>query len=814
MKKVSTVDLNEINILINGQVKDYSLEQLRTYINEICSNSLIEMNIDHLLKSVYSKLKYINTQNEIDEQIINSASNMIALDEDYSRIAVAVLVRDLHKKTHDDYFIVCKELFNNINRKGNQCKIISGEFLEFVANNREQINAMFDYTRDYDGNIFSFRTLEKSYLKKLANGKIVERPQHMFMRVAIAVHFRNNDLAKIKETYEYMSKGYFTHATPTLYNAGSEREQMSSCFLMTTQDSIEGIGKSVSDCMNISKYAGGIGLAVTSIRAEGAYINSTQGKASGLRAIKLFNEAARYSSQSGKRPGSFAMYLEPWHADIYFFLDLKKNIGESNDRARDIFLGLWINDLFMKRVDADGNWSLMSPDECPGLDDVWGEEFDKLYESYEKQGKYIKVIKARELWNKILEAQIETGTPYVLYKDACNRKSNQQNLGTIKCSNLCAEIIEYSSPTEYAVCNLASICLPKFIVKNSETGELYIDYEHLFRVARILTRNLNNIIDINFYPLEECRRSNMKNRPIGIGVQGLADVFSIMGTAFDSELARDINKKIFETIYFGAMTESMELAKIHGPYESYPGSPISQGLFQFDMWNNVKLSGMWDWNNLRENIMQFGVRNSLTTACMPTASTAQIMRNNECIEPYTSNIYSRSTLAGTFYIVNNHLVGDLKILNLWDEAMCQLIQYYKGSIQKIKCIPQYIKERYRTVWEIPQKSLVQMSADRAPFIDQTQSLNIFMERPTYGKLGSSHFYAWRAGLKTGMYYLRTHAATDAVQFGTDISLIKKIQNIDEDEKDEEPIMQPIVSAPVCKWNPKRKLDEQCDVCSA
>lgn len=799
---------NKTFLKLENEVFEITNEYIINIINKICVEMKINVDINKISNNVFGKLKHTNNYNDVITQIITTASDLMVLDNNYSVIAVYLLVNELHKNTDEDYYNVCIDLYNYINSNNVNSPIISEDFLNFVRDNRHEINSIINYQNDYNINIFGFRTLEKSYLKRLYNNKIIERPQHMFMRVSIAIHWRKNDMEKIKNTYNLMSNGYFTHATPTLFNSGTQREQLSSCFLFTTNDSIEGIGKTVNDSMVISKYAGGIGIGISNIRPMGSYINSTQGYASGLKAIKILNEASRYSDQGGRRAGSFAIYCEPWHADIEYFLDLKKNIGDENLRARDIFLGLMINDIFMERVRDDENWSLMDSNICKELVESYGEKFNKLYLEYESQGLFIKQIKARDLWFHILDSQIETGNPYILYKDACNEKSNHKNYGTIKISNLCAEILEYCDDKEYAVCNLASICLPKFIEYDGD--KVSFNYEKLKDITMIITENLNNIIDINFYPLPECRRSNLIHRPIGIGVQGLADVFALMKTPFDSELAREVNRNIFETIYFGAMTKSMEIAKVDGYYESYLGSPISQGKFQFDLWG-VKPQ-MWDWEKLREKIRIYGVRNSLTTACMPTASTSQIMGNNECIEPYTTNIYSRSTLAGIYYIINNHLMKDLEKIGLWNEGIIDLIKYYRGSIQKIKCIPDNIKELYRTVWEIPQKSLVQMSIDRAPYIDQSQSLNIFMRKPDYQKLTSCHFRTWESGLKTGMYYLRTRAATDAIQFGVDYSKIREIQDIDEDNIEYELPNINEQKIQVCEF--KRFDDEECLVCSA
>ena len=619
------------------------------------------------------------------------------------------------------------------------------------------------YDRDFAYDYFGFKTLERSYLMKI-DGKVIERPQHLLMRVAVGIH--GEDIPAAIETYNLLSEKWFTHATPTLFNAGTPKPQLSSCFLLTMKDdSIDGIYDTLKQCAKISQSAGGIGLSIHNIRAKGSYIKGTGGTSNGIvPMLRNFDMTARYVDQGGgKRKGSFAIYLEPWHADIFDFLDLKKNHGKEEMRARDLFFAVWIPDLFMKRVENNEMWSLFCPNEAPGLADVWGEEFERLYEKYERENKFRKQIKAQDLWFEILESQIETGTPYILYKDAANRKSNQKNLGTIKSSNLCTEIIEYTSPEEVAVCNLASIALPKFIIDGK------FDHQKLYEITKVATRNLNKVIDVNYYPVAEARNSNMKHRPIGIGVQGLADAFILLRMPFDSDEARRLNEDIFETIYFGAMEASMELSKVHGPYQTFKGSPVSKGIFQFDMWNVTPKSGRWNWDQLKRDVKQFGVRNSLLLAPMPTASTSQILGNNECFEPYTSNVYTRRTLSGEFIIANKHLMKDLMSLGLWSETMRQKLIATNGSVQPIAEIPQNIKDIYRTVWEISQKSIIDMSADRGAYICQSQSLNIHLTNPNFGKLTSMHFYAWKKGLKTGMYYLRSTAAADAIKFTLDKS---------------------------------------------
>ena len=1030
-------DENDIFLVDNNKIKLLTLEIIHKYISTICQKMKIEhLEIDKITKNVYPKLKQKNTIKELEDQIIMCASEMVTDHYDYPCIATWILINNLHENTYDDYLKVIKQLRSNANKKGRKAPIVSKDFANFVKKYHKEINSALKYERDYDISIFGYRTLEKSYLKKLADGKIVERPQHMYMRVAIALHYRTNRLDKIFETYELLSTGYFTHATPTLFNAGAIYEQLSSCFLLGIDDDMKAIGESWKDCAIISKYAGGIGINVTNIRVDGAYIHSTQGVASGMRLLTVFNQIARYADQGGKRSGSIAIYLEPWHGDIFFFLDLKKNTGAETERARDLFLALMVNDIFMKRVEENGIWSLMCPSECPNLLNKYGEEFTKIYEKYEANGNFLKQVPARDVWFKIMESQIESGVPYIVFKDAVNYKSNQINIGVINGSNLCvsgdtmiltsegyqniksvenqkievwngeefsevivrktgtnkrliqiefsngsilkctpyhkfyitiknvtvqkqaselqvgdylidtkyptiekkieefnkfidsyngyisiesgklmigpdkfndlnkikyilqtmgcdpdlcriyaekymlvidyndvgnlldlglstkkinldffsksfnsnkrkimitdisdvdgrhetycftepkrgmgifngiiagncAEIVEVSSANEYSVCNLASICLPKYV--KTINGKTIFDYQELFHVVRVVTRNLDNIIDINFYPIDKTKISNLKHRPIGVGVQGLADVFALFKTAFDSDIARDLNKKIFETIYFGALTESMEIAKEKGPYEMFNGSPLSQGKFQFDLWglDRNKLSGIWDWDFLMQQIITYGVRNSLVTTCMPTASTSQIMGNNETMEPYTENIYTRNTMAGDFYVINKHLMKDLMELGLWNSDMVDLIKYYKGSINNIPGIPENIKEIYRTVWEIPQKSIIDMAADRGPFIDQTQSMNLFIATASFARLNTCLFYAWKKGLKTGMYYLRSKAASEANQFGIDIDKIKELEikyHISQDVS---------INIPLCKIIPKHlRKPGDCNICGS
>ena len=662
-------------------------------------------------------------------------------------------------------------MYNYIDPKtGNKAPLIADDVHEIIQKNAQELDSTIIYDRDFGYDYFGFKTLERSYLLKL-NGQVAERPQHMIMRVAVGIH--KDDIASAIETYNLMSERWFTHATPTLFNAGTPKPQMSSCFLLTVKDdSIDGIYDTLKSCAKISQSAGGIGLSIHNIRATGSYIRGTNGTSNGIvPMLRVFNDTARYVDQGGgKRKGSFAIYLEPWHADIYEFLDLRKNTGKEEARARDLFTAMWTPDLFMKRVEENSTWSLFCPNEAPGLADCWGAEFEALYTRYEQEGKARKTIQARELWSAIIDSQIETGNPYMLYKDACNGKSNQQNLGTIKSSNLCTEILEYTSPDEIAVCNLASIALPRFV----EDGKF--DHQKLFDITYVITKNLNKIIDRNYYPVAEARNSNMRHRPIGIGVQGLADAFILMRFPFDSPEAIQLNKEIHETIYYASMTASKDLAKVEGPYETFKGSPVSKGIFQFDMWN-VTPSTRWEWDVLKEEVKTHGVRNSLLLAPMPTASTSQILGNNECFEPYTSNIYSRRVLSGEFVIVNKHLLKDLVKLGIWNDSLKNKIIIANGSVQNINEIPDNVKALYKTVWEISQKVIINMAADRGAYICQSQSLNLFVQDANFAKLSSMHFYGWKAGLKTGMYYLRTKAAADAIKFTVD-SVAKEIPSVE------------------------------------
>ena len=716
------------------------------------------------------------TTTDLDELAAEVAAAKTIDHPDYALLASRIAVSNLHKDTKKTFSDVMSDLYNYIDPKtGENAALLSKEVFDIIMDNKDRFDSNIIYDRDFRYDYFGFKTLTRSYLMKL-NGKIVERPQQMLMRVSIGIH--KNDIESALKTYNLMSEGWFTHATPTLFNSGTPKPQMSSCFLLTTkEDSINGIYDTLKSCAQISQSAGGIGLSIHDIRATGSYIKGTNGESNGIvPMLRVFNDTARYVDQGGgKRKGSFAIYLEPWHADVFDFLDLKKNHGKEEQRARDLFYALWIPDLFMKRVKENGDWTLMCPHECPGLSDTHSKEFEKLYTKYEKAGKGRKTIKAQDLWFKILESQIETGTPYMLYKDAANAKSNQQNLGVIKSSNLCTEIIEYTAPDEVAVCNLASLALPKYINEDKT-----FDFEKLFNVTYQATLNLNKIIDGNYYPVEEARNSNLRHRPIGLGVQGLADAFILMGYPFESKEAKALNQEIFETIYFASMTASKDLAKELGHYETYPGSPVSKGVFQYDMWN-VKPTDRWEWKLLKDEVKKYGVRNSLLLAPMPTASTAQILGNHECFEPYTSNIYTRRVLSGEFIIVNKHLLKDLVKENLWNSDMRQKIMAANGSVQNIEEVPQHIKDLYKTAWEISQKSIIEQAADRGAYICQSQSLNIFMENANFGKLTSMHFYGWEKGLKTGMYYLRTKAATDAIKFTVDKSVVSNTSPKSEEE---------------------------------
>ncbi|CAH2560088.1 ribonucleoside-diphosphate reductase subunit alpha [Cardinium endosymbiont of Oedothorax gibbosus] len=745
----------------DGRLESVKFDKITARIEKLCyglNRDYIDVIVivKKIIEGIYDRV----TTSAIDNLAAETVATMAVYHPDYAILAARIAISNLHKETSKSFSSTIKRLYTYVNPStGQNAALIAQDIYKIIASHAAILDNSIVHERDFTYDFFGFKTLERSYLLKI-NGKVVERPQYMLMRVAVGIH--GDDLDAVLETYQLMSEKWFIHATPTLFNAGTPNSQLSSCFLLTMQnDSIEGIYNTLTQCAKISQHAGGIGLSIHNIRATGSYIRGTNGISNGIvPMLRNFDMTARYVDQGGgKRKGSFAIYLEPWHADIFDFLELKKNHGKEERRARDLFYGLWIPDLFMQRVEEDEMWSLFCPNEAPGLSDCYGAAFEQKYKQYEQEGKARTSIRAQTLWFAILESQIETGTPYMLYKDAANQKSNQKNLGTIKSSNLCTEIIEYASPDEIAVCNLASIALPMFV-----DGDRSFDHTKLYSVTYLITKNLNKVIDRNYYPLPEARTSNLRHRPIGIGVQGLADAFLKMKLVFDSPEARLLNQEIFETIYFTALTASKDLAREEGVYESYPGSPISQGILQFDMWSVTPASGRWDWDHLRKEIGQYGIRNALLVAPMPTASTSQILGNNECFEPYTANIYTRRVLSGEFIVVNKYLLEDLIELGLWNERVKEELMMGNGSIQQIECIPQYIKNLYRTVWEIPQKSIIDMAADRAPYICQSQSLNLYVKDATIAKLTSMHFYAWKKELKTGMYYLRTKPAADAIKF--------------------------------------------------
>lgn len=781
------LDANMYVLKRGGRVEECHFDKITSRIKKLCYG------LDTKYVSPYQiTLKVIQgmfpgiTTVELDTLAAEIAASMTTKHPDYAVLAARIAVSNLHKETHKAFSDTIEDLYNYVNPEtGKKCPMISDETYEVVTKNKEKLNSAIIYNRDFEYHYFGFKTLQRSYLLKI-NNRTAERPQQMLMRVSVGIH--GDDVDAAIETYNLLSEKWFTHASPTLFNSGTPRPQMSSCFLLAMQsDSIEGIFDTLKQCAIISKWAGGIGVHMHCIRASGSYIAGTNGHSNGLiPMLRVFNNAARYVDQGGnKRPGSIAIYIEPWHADIFDFLDLKKNTGKEEQRARDLFYALWVCDLFMKRVEKKGNWSLMCPNECPGLSDCYGEEFEQLYEKYEAEGKYRKQIPAQKLWYAILEAQTETGTPYILYKDSCNRKSNQKNLGVIKCSNLCTEIVEYTAPDEVAVCNLASIALNKFvnIEEDSEGNAISrtFDFEKLKQISKVATRNLNKVIDRNFYPIPEAKKSNFRHRPIGIGIQGLADCFILMRYPYESEEAHLLNKQIFESIYYGALEASCELAERDGTYETYPGCPASEGILQYDMWN-VTPTNLCDWAALKAKIAKHGLRNSLLLAPMPTASTAQILGNNESYEPYTSNIYSRRVLSGEFQVVNKHLLKDLTRLDLWTDEMKNKLIAHNGSVQNIDEIPAEIKALYKTAWEIKQKCLINMAADRGAYIDQSQSFNIFVGEPNFGTLTAIHFYGWKKGLKTGMYYLRTKPAAQAIQFTVDQQSLSKDQKAKKNEE--------------------------------
>ena len=776
----------------DGKLENISFDKILKRVKSIGQECKIKLNFTSFVMKVIDQLYDGISTTQIDELTAEQCASLSIQHHDYNTLASHITISNYHKNTDSSFFSVMEQLYNYRDVHNKHYPLISKDFFDIVSQFSSEFENMIVHERDYLIDYFGFKTLERAYLMKY-NGKAVERPQHLWLRVAIGIH--GNDLKKVKTTYDLMSQKYFTHATPTLFNAGTPKPQLSSCYLIALEeDSITGIYNTLKDCAQISKYSGGIGLHIHNIRAAGSHIRGTNGNTDGLiPMLRVYNATARYVNQGGKRNGSFAIYLEPWHADIENFLEMRKNHGDEEMKARDLFYALWISDLFMERVNANDKWTLMCPDECPGLSDVYGDKFKELYCKYESENKGKKTINARDLWFQILDSQMETGTPYLLFKDAANNKSNQKNLGTIKSSNLCTEIIEYSDSTETAVCNLASIGLSMFVNEDKS-----FDYDKLHQVAKVVTDNLNKVIDINFYPTDKTYKSNMRHRPIGIGVQGLADVFALMDLSFTSEEARQVNKLIFETIYHAAVERSMEIAKERydliqlakkydkyeengvlsllnqyeyhieqkkycGAYSTFEGSPMSEGIFQFDMWN-VTPSNRYDWILLKEQVKKYGIRNSLLVAPMPTASTAQILGNNECFEPFTSNIYTRRTLAGEFIIVNKYLMKELIDLKIWSDEVRKSIIGNNGSIQQIIGIPQQIKDKFKIVWEIPMKTLINMAADRGAFICQSQSLNLWMEEPNYKTLTSMHFYSWKAGLKTGIYYLRRKAKHQAQQF--------------------------------------------------
>jgi ribonucleotide reductase alpha subunit len=784
----------------DGQYESVSFDKVLNRLKKLCTN--INIDITEIAQKVCSRIYDGVKTTELDEMAAYLCSSMSIENPEYGILASRIIISNHHKNTSPSFSETIHVLYNSKDVHNNISPCVSDEVYNIVNKYTEKLNSYIDYTRDYQFDYFGFKTLERSYLIKV-NKKTIERPQHMWMRVAIGIH--GDDIKEVLQTYDLMSKKYFTHATPTLFNAGTNKPQLSSCFLSCmNDDSVDGIFETLKEMALISKYAGGIGINIHQIRGKGSHIRGTNGTSNGIvPMLRVFNNTARYIDQAGKRQGSIAVYLEPWHCDIEGFLELKKNHGNEEDRCRDLFTALWIPDLFMERIKNDKKWSLMCPNQCRGLSDVYGDEFKELYEKYENEGKYIKQINAQELWFKILESQIEQGVPYILYKDSANKKSNQQNLGTIKSSNLCAEVLIYSSPSETGVCNLASICLPTFIEKD-ENDNIFFNFDKLHDISKIITKNLNKVIDKNFYPIDKARVSNLKHRPIGIGIQGLADVFVNFRFPFESDDAKQLNKDIFETIYHGAMESSMEISvkrskiikdiltgesnedinkyvneydkelmdsKYIGAYSSFEGCPLSKGLFQFDLWGKEP-SNRYDWEKLRKDIMENGVRNSLLISPMPTASTSQIMGFNESFEPFTNNIFQRKTLSGEFIVINKYLINDLIKLNLWDKNMKDAIIFNNGSIQSIDTIPDDIKQLYKTTWEIKQKNIIDMSADRGVYICQTQSLNIFMEEPDFQKLSSMHFYSWSKGLKTGSYYLRTRPRAKTQQFTIDPEFVR------------------------------------------
>jgi ribonucleoside-diphosphate reductase alpha subunit len=754
----------------DGRLEDVSFDKVLNRLKYLINEFNLDIDAGFIAQKVCGQIYDGVKTSDLDEFAAKLCISLITENSEYGILASTIIISNNHKNTSPSFSEVVSELYNNYDINDNHSPIIDEKLFKIVKRHHKKINNSIKYQRDYLFDYFGYKTLERSYLLK-KNNEILERPQHLWMRVALGIHGR--DIKAAIETYNMMSQKYFTHASPTLFNAGTPHNQLSSCFLLGTHDSVDGIFKTISDCGHISKYAGGLGIHISNIRSKGSRIRGTNGISDGvIPMLKVYNETCRYINQSGRRKGSFAMYLEPWHADFEDFLDIRKNHGDENMRARDLFTAVWMCDIFMKRVEKDQMWSLMCPDECPNLTTSYGKDFEDLYISYEQNNKYRKQVKARDLWFKILTSQIETGTPYILYKDSINSKNNQANLGVIQSSNLCAEICIYSDQYQYGVCNLASIAVNMFVTEDNK-----YDFEKLKNISKIVCKNLNKIIDFNFYPTPETKKSNYENRPIGIGIQGLADTFIKLRLPYESEEALNINKQIAETIYYGALEASCEVAKEKGTYKTYNGSPLSQGKFQWELWND-KPTDLWDWELLRNNINQYGVRNSLTTAYMPTASTSQILGNNECFEAMTSNIYVRRTLAGEFVVINKYLMEDLVKLGLWNREIKDEIIANRGSIQNIQNIPDNIKELYKIVWEISQKSVINLARARAPFIDQTQSMNLFVAEPNFKNLSSMHFYSWKQGLKTGIYYLRTRPKVIAQQFTIDPNLKNKDKELE------------------------------------
>ena len=805
----------------DGRLEQLSFDKIIYRLKKICNDKVLgalkSIDPDIVAQKVVSSIYDGVTSCELDEEAARIAVSMID-NLQYQKLASRIIISNAHKNTHECFSEVMERLYNNTDKLGKHAPILADDIIEIIRKHKNTLNFAIDYNRDYLFDYFGYKTLERSYLQKIWNVKnermeVVERPQHLYMRVAVGIH--KDDIESVLKTYHLISQHYYTHATPTLFNAGTRLASLASCYLIGSEDSIEGIFKTITDCGKISKLAGGIGVHITNIRAKGSMIRGTNGLSDGIiPMIKVYNETARYINQGGKRKGSFALYLETWHADILEFLDLKKNQGHEDMRARDLFYAMWISDLFMKCVEEDSDWYLMCPDECPGLSDTYGEDFEKLYNKYVTERRYKRVVKAQEIWRKILDAQIETGTPYICYKDAVNKKCNQKNLGTIKSSNLCAEINLYSDDKEYAVCNLASIALPKF-VKYDHNNKPYFDFEHLRQISEYIIHPMNKVIDHTYYPVPETKLSNMKNRPVGLGIQGLVDVYVKMRLPFESEDAKKLNKEIFETIYYGSLRGSIELAKRDGAYSSFQGSPFSEGKLQFDLaaeYDGIDLtnylSGRWDWDSLKQDLVKYGSRNSMLLALMPTASTAQIMGNSECFEPVDSCIFKRRVLSGEFIVVNKYLVEDLEKLNLWNNELKDMIIANDGSIQNIDIIPDDIKQLYKTVWEISMKSVIEQCHDRGVFIDQTMSMNLFMANPNYKRLTSMHFYAWKKNLKTGMYYLRSKSSASAGKFSINPELEKRIR--EKKERGEQLEQEEQAATLACSLENK----EDCMMCSS